>query len=103
MKFTELQFYMLHTLLKHTFSLMKIGPCCCCLRGMLVKEALFLRKIYWKSLCKSISFDCVDSVENNCVSVLSCPPFLSCRLFGDSFEVWCIDVFSFWYFRTPFF
>jgi hypothetical protein len=48
MKFTELQFYMLHTLLKHTFSLMKIGPCCCCLRGMLVKEALFLRKIHWK-------------------------------------------------------
>ncbi|ONM07633.1 RNA binding (RRM/RBD/RNP motifs) family protein [Zea mays] len=24
------------------------GPCCCCLRGMLVKKALFLRKIHWK-------------------------------------------------------
>lgn len=43
----------------------------------------------------------MDSVESNCVSLLSCPVFLGCRVFGDSFEVWCIDEFSFFVILEP--
>ena len=66
--------------------------------AVLVMEALLPEENILEVLEQASPFDCVDSVESNCISLLSCPFFLGCRLLRKSSEVWYIEELRFWYF-----
>ena len=65
--------------------------------ALVVMEALLPEENRLEVLEQASPFDCVDSVDSNCISLLSCPFSLG-RLLSKSSEVWYIEELRFWYF-----